>query len=367
MIRARIILAMLGMAVLAVLSLGLQAQEKGVVQEKDDLITSEQQLARQFAEFQDALLRLKQRLARGTPEEKKRAETLDKVLEMCKDLAINQEFTKMIEVLRTANLKNTSDLDKASLLSDSLSGRLAKVLNLLRDSNVDELSKQRKDLERIIKDLEKNIFSQNQDKVRTERNNTDQEDLKQGQKETSKNTKKIEDAIKKYLDPKGTEAANAKGDIKDAGKNKGQAGEAKDAGNQKPAGAKGEAKDAGKDSKGAKGEAKADSKAGDPKSGDQEPKAGSKAGEKSGADPKEAGAKGEQKDQKGQEGASKENKSGDPKAGDAKMPGPSRAIRRKANKAPPKVAMTKKLAARRAVPRAKRRRVASKPQPAPRT
>jgi hypothetical protein len=319
--KARFILVVFGLAALAVLSIGLQAQEKGVVPDKDDLITSEQQLARQFAEFQDALLRLKQRLARGTPEEKKRAETLDKVLDLCKELAINQEFTKMIEVLRTANLKNTSDVDKTSQLSDGLSSRLSRVLNMLRDSNVDELSKQRRDLKEIIDKLDKNIFAQNQDKARTERGNTDQKDLVEGQKDTSKNTKAIENSIKKYLDPKGTEAANMKGDIKDAGKNKGQQGEAKDAGNQKPAGATGEAKDAGKESKGAKGEAKSDSKAGDPKGGDQEPKAGSKSGEKSGADPKEAGAKGEQKGQKGQEGASKDNKGGDPKSGDSKDAG----------------------------------------------
>jgi hypothetical protein len=311
--KARFILVMLGMAALAVLSIGLQAQEKGVVPDKDDLITSEQQLARQFAEFQDALLRLKQRLARGTPEEKKRAETLDKVLDLCKELAINQEFTKMIEVLRTANLKNTSEIEKTSALSDSLSSRLARVLNMLRDSNVDELSKQRRDLKDIIDKLDKNIFEQRQVQELTRRDKTDPKDLKNDQAATTQNTSKIGKAIEKYLDPKGTEAKNAKGEVKDAGKNKGQAGETKDAGNQKP-GATGETKDAGKDSKGAKGEAKAGGKGGEPKSGDQDPKASTKAGEKSGADPKEAGAKGEQKGQQGQEGASKESK-GDPKSG----------------------------------------------------
>ncbi len=319
--KPRFILVMLGIAALAVLSIGLQAQEKGAVQDKDDIITSEQQLARQFAEFQDALLRLKQRLARGTPEEKKRAETLDKVLDLCKDLAINQEFTRMIEVLRTANLENTEQVGKARAVSDSLAIRLSKVKRLLEDSNTDRLSEERKNLDKIIKDLERNIAEQQQVQAQTQRDKTDQEDLKKAQGDTSKNTKKIEKAIQKYLDPKGTEAANPKGENKDAGKNKGQQGEAKDAGNQKPEGAKGEAKDGGKDSQGKKGEAKSgqESKAGDPKSGDQEPKAGAKAGEKSGADPKEAGAKGEQKgDQKGKEGASKESKGGDPKGGKGK-------------------------------------------------
>lgn len=319
--KARFILVMLGIAALAVLSIGLQAQEKGAVQDKDDLITSEQQLARKFAEFQDALLRLKQRLARGTPEEKKRAETLDKVLDLCKELAINQEFTRMLEVLRTADLRSTPGVEQSREISDSLTVRLTRVLNLLRDSNTDKLSEERKALKDIIDKLEKNIFEQRQVQEQTRREKTDPDDLKGAQKETNKNTDKIADAIKKYLDPKGTEAANLKGENKDGGKSKGQQGEAKDAGQQKPEGAKGETKDGGKDSQGAKGEAKAgqDKKGGDPKSGAQEPKAGSKAGEKSGADPKEAGAKGEQKgDQKGKEGAAKDNKGGDPKSGQGK-------------------------------------------------
>jgi hypothetical protein len=315
--KPRFILVMLGIAALAVLSLGSQAQEKGGGQSKDDIITSDQQLARQFAEFQDALLRLKQRLSRGTPEEKKRAETLDKVLDLCKELAINHEFTRMLEVLRTANPENTYDLTKMHDISDSLATRLRRVREMLENSNTSSISEERKALQEIIKKLEINIGEQKQVRGQTEREKTDQADLKKAQEDASKNTKDIQKAIDRYLDPKGTDTANLKGENKDGGKNKGQQGEAKDAGNEKPAGAKGEAKDAGKDAQGKKGEAKAgQDKAGDPKSGAQDPKADSKAGEKAGGDPKEAGAKGEQKaGQKGQEGAAKESKPGDPKSG----------------------------------------------------
>ena len=73
--KARLILVSLGLFALAIFSLGLnlKAQErtKNPTQEKDDIITSEQQLARLFADFQDHLLRLKQKLARGSAEEKK--------------------------------------------------------------------------------------------------------------------------------------------------------------------------------------------------------------------------------------------------------------------------------------------------------
>ena len=52
--KARLTLLTFGLALVAMVSLGLQAQERGAVQEKDDIITSEQQLEKQFAEFQEA-------------------------------------------------------------------------------------------------------------------------------------------------------------------------------------------------------------------------------------------------------------------------------------------------------------------------
>jgi hypothetical protein len=335
--RARLILVALGLVALTIVSLGLQAQPPaGSSQDsKDDIVTNEQQLARQFAEFQDMLLRLKQRLARGTPEERKRAEVLDKVLEECKNLAINQEFNKMLELLRGAKTNSTDDLARLQLQSETIAKNLRKILDMMQDSKGDRLSQDRKDLEKIIKDLERAINVQKQVQGQTDLGKTDPNELKENQTSVTKKTAKVEDDIQKYLDKdnKNGEAANMKGSQKDPGKGDGKKGETKDAGKQPSDGKKGETRDAGKETKGGpKGEAKpAD---GGKKAPDGDPKAGSKSGEKSGAEPKEAGAKGSKpgdpkKD--GAQGSAKENKSGEQKpgqqgaakdAGDPKKAGP---------------------------------------------
>ena len=59
--KARLILVAFSLGLLTIISFGSQAQERAITQEKDDVIASEQELARRFADFQDALLRLKQR------------------------------------------------------------------------------------------------------------------------------------------------------------------------------------------------------------------------------------------------------------------------------------------------------------------
>ena len=314
--KARLILLGLGLCLATIVSFELSGQERGAIQAKDDIITNEQQLERQFAEFQDALLKLKQRLARGTPEERKRAEVLDKVLEECKNLAIKHEFTKMLEILRGANLRNPGDIEKTASQSEVLTNKLRTILDMLQNSKLD-LSSSRKDLQKIIEDLQRAIDGQRQTQAQTERGTTESKELENIQKGETKKTEKVADDIDKYLKKdgkgKGGEAANLKGENKE-GKGEGKPGESKDAG--KPKGgesSKGEPKDAGAESKSPKGEAKpGDDKGGKgAKSGDQEPKSGAKPGSKGQEGSPEAGAKKNEKpDAKGNEGSAKENKPG---------------------------------------------------------
>src|SRR5260221_12375918 len=86
--KPRLTLVALGLIALAMMSLGLQAQDppKATTQEKDEILTSEQRLMVQFGEFQTSLLKLKLQLARGTPEDRKRAEALGQVLDEGKNL-----------------------------------------------------------------------------------------------------------------------------------------------------------------------------------------------------------------------------------------------------------------------------------------
>ena len=324
--KARMILVSLGLVTLTILSFGLQAQEgtKGTPQaSKDDILTNEQQLARQFADFQDLLLRLKQKMARGTPEERKRAEVLDKVLEECKNLAINQEFNKMIEILRVSRLTTTVDFERVKNQSDKLADDLARILALIQDKGVD-VSKERRDLEKLIKDLTKVIDREKTIQGQIDLNKTDAKELAKDSDKVAKDTAKIEKDINKLLDKdgKGGEAKQAKGENKDGGKGEGKKGEAKDAG--KPGeNKKGETKDAGKDPQGKKGETKPGEPKANDKSPDAEPKSGSKSGEKS-PDAQPAGAKGSKSGdpmKDGPQGAAKDNKGGEKSPSDAKDAG----------------------------------------------
>jgi hypothetical protein len=330
--KPRLILVSLGLAAVAILSLGLQAQEqpKSAAQGKDEIITSEQQLLRQFTDFQEALLKLKHRLARGDAKDRERAKVLDGVLDECKKLAINQEFTKMIELMRSLKM-TTTDLGNATAQSDTIARKLRMILDKLQESSAN-LSDDRKKLQDILKNLERAITKQQIVEAITKNNKTDKKELGDNQNAVTKDTDKVKKDIDNFLDKnnKGGEAVNLKGENKDGGKNDGAKGEAKDAGKNKSSeGAKGGAKDEGKESKGPKGETKPgqDKNA---KSGDSEPKSSSKPGDKgqegspnaSAKDKGDPSNKGEQgafkdnkgdKSEKGKEGGSKDaGKSGDP-------------------------------------------------------
>ena len=332
--KPRLTLALLALFALAIVLLGRQVhgQPKVVDPDKDEIITSEQVLKHQFAKFQEELLKLKQRMARGTADERKRAEVLEKVLEECNKLAVNQEFTKMIELMRHAKINNTGDVAKLKNQSDTIAQSLSRILDMLRDSNSNRLSEDVANLKKIIADLDATIAKQKIAEAITGLGKTDQKELEKIQikvtKETDDVKKKLEDFLK-GKDNKGGEAAPVKGENKGAGKEDGAKGEAKNDG-KKNESAKGEPKDAGKESKDPKGETKpGQDKAGQPsKSPDSEPKAGAKAGDKGKEGSPPAGAKVNKGDKadKGKEGSAKENKGdkspmGDKKEGGAKDDG----------------------------------------------
>jgi hypothetical protein len=321
MLKARLILMSLCLAALAIVGLGLQAQDqpaKTAQFNKEDFIAKQQELASEFRTFKESVFKLKQKLARGTPEEKRRAEVLGKILEACDKLDVSQEYARMQDFLKDAKIQTTDDAEKLRAQSDEIARRLQQIYDMF-DNNGSDLSAERlKELKKIHEMLIQAIAKQEMVKAITEMGKTDPKELKDNQNAVTKETKKIVDEIGKHLDKdgKGGEAADMKGKNKEGGKGEGKKGESKDLGKAK-SGPQGESKDAGKDSKEAKGAAKSGEKSGDkgpqdnPKK-DGDPKAGSKSGEKSGADSKEAGAK---KDggAKGSEGSAKDNKSGDKK------------------------------------------------------
>jgi hypothetical protein len=311
MLKARLILASLGLAFLAMMSLGVTAQDAKTTPQGKDIVTTEQQqqLARQFGDFMNALVQLKQRMQRGTPDEQKRAKVLGEVIDECKNLAINQEFSRMIDVLKSMK-GTTGELQIAQEQSDVLANKLSRILNMIRDSRDSNLSDERKKLEEFIKELGKVIEKEKIVGAQNQQGKTDATELKKIQENVTDATAKLNKDIDKYLKPKdgqGKEAANLKGDIKDGGKEEGAKGEAKNDG-KNPEGAKGEAKNEGdKKSDGPKGETKPGDKQG------EQAKGGAKSGDKGKEGSPEAGAKKDKGDAKGKEGSAKGNEKGDKK------------------------------------------------------
>jgi hypothetical protein len=309
--KARNILgAMFGLAALTFV-LASQAQEPQKTDKKadraaelrEDLALREQILARQFAEFEQALLKLKYRLERSPKQEDKdRAVVLGKVLDESRTKGIGVQFDAIVEQLKTKNLGSLPDIKEAADRSSRLADDLKELVKLLReDSRASKLADERKRLMEQIKELEAIIHNQKIVQAQTEVGKTEKTELGKNQKSVTDRTEKL----LKDLDGKGGEAKNMKGNAKEA-KGKGKDGEGKDTGKSGEAKA-GESKDGGKESDGKQGEAKA----GEGKEG--------KDGGKEGAEGKSGEAKsGEAKDGSGKEGSSKGGEAKDSKSGEGK-------------------------------------------------
>lgn len=338
----RIVLATAAWGVFA-LGVVLNAQESGTpkvpapqTQIKENLSLKEQILARQFQEFEQQLLRLKQRLERSSKqEERDQAIVLDRVLEFCKEKSISVEFEQMVDVLKSNELKSLPEIKQALGRSKGIAENLQSVIAMLReDTRTKSIQEEEKRLKAIIEQLDKVIQDQKIVQAQTERNRTDATELKKTQEAVSKQTADIAKKLSGVVD----DPKNSKGDPKTKGKNGEKAGEAKGDNEKSPSA---QAKDGG-DGKDPKGSAKSgdegkdgkDGKGGDGQAKDGKGKDGKDGGDGQAKDGKGKdgdgqakggdGKDGDKKDGKGSDGAQAKDggKGGDPKTGDPKVGDP---------------------------------------------
>lgn len=287
-------------------------------QVREDVTLQEQILARQFAEFQQSLLRLKQKLERSPKlEDRERAKILDRVIQKAKDELISTQFSQLVDFLRDQRFSNLGDIKKAVDQSKGLAEDLRAILALLReDTRAAQLRDERLALEKLLEKIQKAIETQKAVQGQTDLGKTEKVELKNLQGKATKQTEEIARAMEG-----GKEAANLKGDPKGAGKDSGKSGKGKDEGE---AGKAGKGKDGGKQED---GEKKADAKGGKEGSEGSKSPEGKKDGAESGkakegkssdgSDSKQSGAKSSQSGSEGQKGGSKDN----PKGGDDKKDG----------------------------------------------
>jgi hypothetical protein len=300
---------------------------------RDEAALQEQILSRQFKEFLEQVLKLKQRLERSPRlEDQEQAKNLQRVLDRAQDSGLSTRFDKIVHFLKTEKFTNLADITKAAEDSKRLADEMREIIDLMRmDSRANKSREEKKLLEDIVKDIEKAIRDQENTRALTELKKTERRELELIQKSNKDQTDKIAKSIDKLngKDDKsnqGGEAKPTKGDPKDGGKDGGKKGEARDAGEAKE-GKQGEAKDGGDPKQAKTGEAKtAEAKGGEPKEskpGSEAPPAEAKSG-KPGSEAKNADAKGS-KDAKGSPGEAKDSpkdsKGGEAKSGDAKDAG----------------------------------------------
>jgi hypothetical protein len=310
----RILLASFGLLVLT-LVMAVQANEpnrpatkpgaQGGKFSKEELAQQERVLAERYRKFEQALLTLKDRLARSDrPEDKARAKVLEKALEASGNISLATKFDQFVKFLETAKVDTSlSGAKQAAAEAAALAKGIKEILDILSgDGGASAKREERMNLEKLVKELERVIRDQKLVRGQVDAGVAKKE-VQGNQDQVTKDTKGILDKVGDKTGP-GNEAKNDKAESKEGGKGKGDKGDAKDAGKAGEA-KSGNSKDAGKDSKADKGGAKAGDKseAGDAKSskggeGAKSDAKGSKGGDgdKSGA--KDPG-KGDDKDNKG--------------------------------------------------------------------
>src|SRR5579863_9822984 len=124
---SRLLLALIGLVAVALLARSddvvKKADNAGRIRE--DLALKEQILKNQFAEFEQSLLKLMQRL-RASPkqEDRDRAVILQKALERASDSSISTQFEQLVEFLKLQQLKSVGDIKTASDRSARLAENL---------------------------------------------------------------------------------------------------------------------------------------------------------------------------------------------------------------------------------------------------
>jgi hypothetical protein len=217
--------------VLCLLTLGLSfcawadeaAKPKAPAKPPAEFAVDQEILARQFRDFEKALLRVAQRLETSNkPEDRDQAAKLKKAIQLASDSQVDNKFEKLIGILKSSKALSIQEIKGAMEQNKMLADDIQAIINLLlADSREDEIKKEKKRLEDLIKKLEEIIRKQKVVRAQTESGKMEKKPLIESQKKVTKSTADLARDMKK--DPKGDDAKNGdgkgdKGDGKGDGK-----------------------------------------------------------------------------------------------------------------------------------------------------
>jgi hypothetical protein len=163
-------------------------------------------LAEQYQEFEAALQRLAQRMERSPKEEdRQKAQSLLAALKIAASdgddkKSVEKRFKTLIEGLAKAKVAGITEQDAndAILESDKLAETLDRMIAFLMTEDDSARRKEEiKSLQQVLKELDKVLFAQKQERARTEAGRDPGKKLAQGQNEVTKKTEKLSDMMAK--------------------------------------------------------------------------------------------------------------------------------------------------------------------------
>jgi hypothetical protein len=228
-------------------------KDKTDITKFDDEAIEQEQLAKQFKDFESALLNMANRMERsGKPEDVERAKILKQALKECREKDIHGKFDILAGLLKNKSV-GVGEIEDAMKTSKMLAEDIRAIIALLLSDNRDaQLKELRIRVEKLIAMLKSNIREQSQVRAQTEQKLNDKNSLSKSQQKVSEDTKKIDSAM------------GPKGAPKDAKKGEGQPKDGKKGEGEPKEGGKGKGEP--KDGKGSKGSGQP--KDGQPKDGE---------------------------------------------------------------------------------------------------
>jgi hypothetical protein len=214
-----------------------------------DSALNQEILSRQFRDFKQALLRLAQRLEGSSkPEDRERAVNLKKAIALASEKEVDSEFEKLIALLKASKSLSLQEIQEAMSRNQMLAQDIKSILALLlADNRDDELKREQKRLQDLLKLLDKVIANQKITRAQTESGKSDKDSLAKAQSKVTKDTAEIARSMGKKDAKSDSEAKGSKGDKPQDGKEgKGSKGEGKNGKKGQGQGQQGQGKKEGK-------------------------------------------------------------------------------------------------------------------------
>jgi hypothetical protein len=168
---------------------------------KDETLLEERLLLQRFKDFKAAVLRVKQRLEKGSAEDREKARALQTALDEIDRRHLDTDFARLIKLLSDKSLRNIADVQEARQLSQKLSGAMGQLVSILKDDNrLARLRAGRIKLEEMIRELDGIIRDQGIVRVKTARKTSDMADMGKSQENVTGRTADLARKLKNAAD-----------------------------------------------------------------------------------------------------------------------------------------------------------------------